>query len=137
MHTIRLYLVTALVLMCAVAATAQRGAGKGGRESAAAEVPAAPEDGGPRNWEVTGVSRSLNLREQPATTARILASYPPGTILDNLGCQRAERRVWCDVQQLGGGPRGYASAEILRSAQARASSMQPGISPVRSPSANR
>jgi hypothetical protein len=116
MHTIRLYLATALVLMCAVAATAQTVAGKAGRESAAAEVPAAPEDGGPRNWEVTGVSRALNLREQPATTARIVASYPSGTILDNLGCQRAERRVWCDVQQLGGGPRGYASAEFLKPA---------------------
>ena len=27
------------------------------------KVPAAPENGGPRNWEVTGVSRALNLRE--------------------------------------------------------------------------
>jgi hypothetical protein len=89
-----LSLATALVLVCAVAATAQTGAGKPSRESAAAVVPAAPEDGGPRNWEVTGVSRALNLREQPSTTARIVASYAPGTILDNLGCQRAERRIW-------------------------------------------
>ena len=51
------------------------------------EVPAAPENGGPRNWEVIGVSRTLNLREQPSTKARIIASYAPGTILDNLGCQ--------------------------------------------------
>ena len=36
-----------------------------------------------------------------------------GTILDNLGCQRAEGRIWCDVQQLGGGPRGYVAAEYL------------------------
>lgn len=85
-------------------------------KSSAADVPAAPEDGGPRNWEVTGVSRALNLREQPSTTARIVASYVPGTILDNLGCERAEGRVWCDVQQLGGGPRGYVAAEFLKPA---------------------
>ncbi|MGA7964287.1 MAG: META domain-containing protein [Gammaproteobacteria bacterium] len=82
-------------------------------KSSAAGVPATPEDGGPRDWEVT---RTLNLREQPSTAARIVASYTPGTILDNLGCQRAEGRVWCDVQQLGGGPRGYVSAEFLKPA---------------------
>ncbi len=115
MHTIRLSLITALMLLCAVGA-AQTGAGKPGRESSAAGVPAAPEDGGPRNWEVTGVSRALNLREGPSTTARIVARYAPGTILDNLGCRRADGRVWCDVQQLGGGPRGYVSAEFLKPA---------------------
>lgn len=80
------------------------------------EVPAVPEDGGPRNWEVIGVSRSLNLREKPSTSARIIANYVPGTILDNLGCQSVEDRVWCDVQQLGGGPRGYVAAEFLKPA---------------------
>jgi len=82
----------------------------GGASSA---VPAAPENGGPRNWEVAG---ALNLREQPSTSARILVKYRAGTILDNLGCQRAEGRYWCDVQQLGGGPRGYVAAEYLRPA---------------------
>ena len=79
----------------------------------AAEVPAAPEDGGPRNWEVTGVSDALNLREQPSTAARTISQYMPGTILHNLGCLRAENRVWCDVQELRGGPRGYVAAEFL------------------------
>jgi heat shock protein HslJ len=81
--------------------------------SSAADLAAAPENGGPRNWEVV---RTLNLREQPTTSARIIATYRPGTILDNLRCQRAEGRVWCDVQQLGGGPRGYVAAEYLRPA---------------------
>ncbi len=85
-------------------------------KSSAASVPAAPEDGGPRNWEVTGVSGALNLREQPTTAAKIITTYPPGTILDNLGCQSAEGRIWCDVQQLGGGPRGYVAAEFLNPA---------------------
>jgi hypothetical protein len=81
--------------------------------SLAVEVAAAPENGGPRNWEVV---RTLNLREQPTTSARILATHRPGTILDNLGCRRAEGRAWCDVQPLGGGPRGYVAAEYLRPA---------------------
>lgn len=76
-------------------------------------VPAAPESGGPRNWAVAG---ALNLREEPSISARILAKYPAGTILDNLGCQKVEGRFWCDVQQLGGGPRGYVAAEYLRPA---------------------
>ena len=80
------------------------------------EIPAAPEDGGPRNWEVTGVATALNLREAPSTTARVVASYAPGTVLDNLGCQHTDGRVWCDVQPLGGGPRGYAAGEFLRPA---------------------
>ncbi|MBK9245415.1 MAG: META domain-containing protein [Burkholderiales bacterium] len=81
--------------------------------AASAAAPAAPENGGPRNWEVT---RALSLREQPSTAAPVLATYRPGTILDNLGCQQAQGRAWCDVQQLGGGPRGYVAAEHLRPA---------------------
>lgn len=84
--------------------------------SPAVSVPSSPEDGGPRNWKVTGVSRALNLREEPSINARIVASYAPGTILDNLGCRRAGSRIWCDVQQLGGGPRGYVSADFLKPA---------------------
>ena len=85
------------------------------------DPPAAPEDGGPRNWKVSGVSGALNLRERPSIRAGIVGTFPPGTILDNLGCQRAadEERIFCDVQPLGGGPRGYVAAEFL----------QPAISP--------
>jgi heat shock protein HslJ len=84
-----------------------------GATPSAAVVPASPENGGPRNWEVT---RALSLREQPGASARILATYRAGTILDNLGCRQAQGRAWCDVQQLGGGPRGYVAAEYLRPA---------------------
>jgi hypothetical protein len=116
MNTIRLYLVAALVLLCTSITAVQAGAGQFSGKFAATEVPAAPEDGGPRNWQVTGVSNALNLREQPTTAAKIITRCPPGTILDNLGCQRADDRIWCDVQQLGGGPRGYVAAEFLRPA---------------------
>jgi heat shock protein HslJ len=80
-------------------------------------VYASPEEGGPRNWEVTGFSNDrLNLREQPSTKAKIIDKYALGTILDNLGCKTNERQVWCDVQKLGGGARGYVSAKFLKPA---------------------
>ena len=78
-----------------------------------ADVPASPEDGGPRDWEVSGVTDWLNLRERPSTASTVVSRYTSGTILDNLGCQRSEGRVWCDVQELGGGPRGFVAAEYL------------------------
>jgi len=84
----------------------------------AAIVPAAPDDGGPLDWIVTGVSTTLNLRESPSISAPVVARYRNGTILDNLGCQEAGGRVWCDVQELGGGPRGYVAVEYLRPAVA-------------------
>ncbi len=77
------------------------------------EVPAAPKDGGPRLWEVKNVSGGLELRETPSSGARILARHAAGALLTNLGCRRGEDRVWCDVQELGGGPRGYVVAECL------------------------
>jgi len=89
-------------------------------------VPAAPDDGGPRHWEVTDISSGLNLREQPSTSSRIVLTYPPGTILSNLGCQRTDDKVWCDVQKLGGGPRGYVAATYIRPAVAPDGSVPTG-----------
>lgn len=85
-------------------------------KSPGAGIPSAPEDGGPRNWEVTGISSRLNLREQPSTSSRVVTSYTPGTILNNLGCQHTEGKYWCDVQKIEGGPRGYVAAEFLKPA---------------------
>jgi hypothetical protein len=82
----------------------------------AGSVPAAPEDGGPRNWQVSTAAAAVHLREQPSRTSRSLARIVPGTILDNLGGQRAGNEIWCDVQRLGGGPRGYVAAEFLKPA---------------------
>jgi len=81
-------------------------------------VPASADDGGPRDWVVTGVSRSLNLREMPSTSAPVLTGFAAGTVLDNLGCRDSEGRVWCDVQPLGGGPRGWVAASYLEPAVA-------------------
>lgn len=104
---------TAIVLLSPLAVIVQTGANESSRESSTITVPPSPEDGGPRNWEVTGVSTGLNLREDPSIKARIITTYAPGTILEHLGCQRSGSQVWCDVQRLGGGPRGYVSAKYL------------------------
>jgi hypothetical protein len=77
------------------------------------DVPAAPEDGGPRNFRATG---PVLLMEKPSSRGKVLGTYPPGTIFDNLGCERVDATVWCDVQQLGGGPRGFVSAGVLKPA---------------------
>jgi steroid delta-isomerase-like uncharacterized protein len=95
-------------------------------DPSASDVPASPEDGGPRNWKVTSSEDGLPLREQPSVTATTVASYAPGTILDNLGCRRVEDRVWCDVQELGGGPRGYVAAESLTPARSPDGSVATG-----------
>ncbi|MCK2182794.1 SH3 domain-containing protein [Halomonas getboli] len=79
----------------------------------ASGVPAAPEEGGPRNWQVVDVSGRLNLRAGPSVSAQVVARLEAGTLLDNLGCRAAEARAWCDVQPLGGGPRGYVAADYL------------------------
>ena len=42
--------------------------------------------------------------------------YAKGTILNNLGCSEADDQVWCDVQKLGGGARGYVSVKYLKPA---------------------
>ncbi len=75
-----------------------------------------PDDGGPRNWEVSGISTALNLREKASLQSRVIKRLPAGTILDNLGCEHAGDRTWCDVQEFGGGMRGYVAAEYLKPA---------------------
>jgi heat shock protein HslJ len=80
------------------------------------DAPRGPEAGGPRNWVVTDLTGMLRLRAAPSTRAPVIGGYTPGTLLDNLGCLRAEGRTWCDVQRLGGGARGFVAADYLEPA---------------------
>lgn len=112
MQTIKIVLITALMASGLVAVDSTGGAAQQSI-SITVLVPISPEDGGPRNWEVL---TRLNLREQPSTQARILTQYAPGTILDNLGCQLSDSIAWCDVQQLGGGSRGFVAAPYIKPA---------------------
>jgi len=77
-----------------------------------------PEEGGPRDWEVTGLKHGmLNLREHPSAKAKIIDRVALGTVLDNLGCHKNDQGyIWCDVQKLGGGERGYVLSTFLKPA---------------------
>lgn len=81
--------------------------------ASSAGVPAAPEDGGPRHFEVTGVSTYLNLRQAPSVSASIVGRVTAGAILTNLGCQAGVGRAWCYVQEFRGGPAGFVDAAYL------------------------
>ncbi len=81
-------------------------------------VAAAPDDGGPRNWLAAGDGHWLSLRDAPSAAAEIVTQLPRGTVLDNLGCEKSEMASWCDVQPLGGGPRGWAVVADLEPAVA-------------------
>lgn len=72
-----------------------------------------PEEGGPRNLQVTQVTHPLPLYDKPSPKAKVIHHYAASTLLDNLGCQLQQDQAWCDVQQLGGGPRGYVMAKFL------------------------
>jgi hypothetical protein len=82
----------------------------------ASKPPAAPEEGGPRNWTVKG--DAVKLHTEPSLSAEVITTFSAGKVLDNLGCRQAEGRNWCDVQPLGGGPRGFVAAELLEPAVA-------------------
>lgn len=75
-----------------------------------------PEEGGPRNWQVSGIATALNLREEPSLQSRVIKRLADGLILDNLGCEKSSEITWCDVQEFGGGLRGYVTAEYLKPA---------------------
>lgn len=86
-------------------------------------IPKAPDDGGPRHWEVLA---PLNLREMPSTTSPVMTTYPVGTILANMGCISFENRAWCYVQEFGGGPVGHVASEFLKPAVAADGSVAMG-----------
>lgn len=80
-----------------------------------ATVAPAPEDGGPRRFEVTAEG-GTDLRRTPGAESPAISALDRGAILANHGCARAEGAVWCKVQPLGGRARGYVAAALLRPA---------------------
>ena len=80
------------------------------------DVPAAPEAGGPRNFVVKKVAHPEPMRASASAVGRVVKRYPAGTVFDNLGCEHGKGGTWCDVQPLGGGPRGYVALAALKPA---------------------
>ncbi|HIC80698.1 MAG TPA: SH3 domain-containing protein [Kiloniellaceae bacterium] len=77
---------------------------------------AAPEDGGPRRWQVTARD-GTEMRASPASDAPVIDLLADGAILSNLGCEANGSQVWCKVRPLHGRTRGYVVAEFLRPAR--------------------
>jgi hypothetical protein len=102
-------LLTTACMLIGAATALHAGAAASANDSTA--VPAAPDDGGPRNWRA---GQPVTVRERPLVAARAVGRFQTGTILDNLGCERVGHGVWCDVQPLGGGIRGFAPATSLQ-----------------------
>jgi hypothetical protein len=109
-------------------------AGRIGRLLGLALLFAAPAQGQPAEPEsfvIGGVSATgrVNLRAEPAVTARLLARLPNGTRLRGLGCREVEGEGWCRVEPAEG-PSGWVSARFLRAPGAPA-----GVDPAPRPAA--
>ncbi len=85
---------------------------------------AAPEEGGPRRWQVTAAG-GLRMHSEPSVAAPVTQTLPGGAILSNLGCAEGPDRVWCDVQPFRGGARGWVAAEFLAPAPGAEGSAAP------------
>lgn len=84
--------------------------GLGGRATSAVAQPA-PEDGGPRRFEV--VDGPVDLLGKPGEAAGLL-SLTEGAILSNMGCTEQAGAIWCQVRPFRGGPRGFVPSARLR-----------------------
>jgi hypothetical protein len=91
-----------------------------GGGGAATQLPASPPDGFVAGdfFEVTGVGGgdSLNLRDRPGASARIVGQLANGAVLRNVGgCRMTGETRWCNVETTGGvRVRGWVSARYLR-----------------------
>ncbi len=87
---------------------------------AATQLPESPPAGFVEGdfFEVTGVGGgdSLNLRDGPGTSARVVGRLGNGTVLRNVGgCRMTGQTRWCNVETTGGVVlRGWVSARYLR-----------------------
>ncbi|QYK40210.1 MAG: SH3 domain-containing protein [Paracoccaceae bacterium] len=79
--------------------------------------PPRPPPGGGDIFVVAGLPAGdrLNLRAEPSTRGRILATLGPGERVRNLGCRSSGSTRWCQVRTLGGVEvTGWASGRYLR-----------------------
>ena len=82
----------------------------------AEEMLVAPEEGGPRRWQVVAAD-GAEIRNAPTGDAPVVRTLSQGAILTNLGCERVAGRVWCQVRPLRSRSGGYAAADDLRPAR--------------------
>ncbi len=86
-----------------------------GRADSAARI-AAPEEGGPRRWQVAATGE-IAMHASPAQDAPVIGMLVAGAILSNLGCAPEGDLIWCRVRPLQGRARGYVAADFLQPAR--------------------
>ena len=69
---------------------------------------------GPKLWRVRQLDQPLPLRLVASPRGLVLRELSAGMVLQNLGCSTADQS-WCQVQNPGGGPRGYVPLRDLES----------------------
>ncbi|MFN3970811.1 MAG: SH3 domain-containing protein [Gemmobacter sp.] len=93
-------------------------AGRFLREAGPPRPPAPPPGAsGPDFYVVSGLPAGdrLNLRAEPTTQARILATLGPGSRVQNLGCRTSGSTRWCRVRTTGAvDVTGWVSGRYLR-----------------------
>lgn len=80
------------------------------------DIPLSPGEGGPRNFVIPAETTDLQLYTEPTVDSEVLVRYKTGIYLDNLGCSESEEKIWCYVQQMGGGPVGYVKYDSVTEA---------------------
>lgn len=63
------------------------------------------------NYTVNTVSSSLNLRDTPATTGKVIGKYPKGTTIK---AKPSKTKGWFEVTEDGKTVKGYVSADFLK-----------------------
>ncbi len=62
--------------------------------------PGIPEEGGPDFYAVSGLAQgdTLSMRVGPSRTQALVARFPNGAVLQNLGCRRIAGVRWCQLK---------------------------------------
>lgn len=70
---------------------------------------------GPDYWKVSGVASddNLNIRSGPATSNRVVALAPNGSVFRNLGCKGSGTSRWCHIETPNGQISGWVSGRFL------------------------
>jgi uncharacterized protein YraI len=83
--------------------------------------PGIAEDGGPDFYAVTGLAEgdTLSMRVGPSRSEALVARFPNGTVLQNLGCRRINGVRWCQLKNPNNRAQtGWVNGRYLREATA-------------------
>lgn len=74
------------------------------------------QDGGPDDWQVSGVAANdrLNVRSAPSANAEIVGRLRNGAVVRNLGCRNIGKSRWCRISARGEhGVHGWTNGRFL------------------------